>query len=340
MIEYVNLLKTLIKKINLDIEIKNCKKENAFLIFDLVLNNGSLKKFQSSSTEIALILKALSEPLIYPITKDGIVRMELMISEQPIVYFKDIYKCIEEQKLPLILGKSRDGSPLIMDLAELPHLLISGSTGSGKSILLHSIINGLLLNSSTRLVLIDPKRVEFSYYDKLPELVHPIGKDIKTSISILQYLIDEMEFRFNVLEKYKARDISNYKKYMPYIVLIIDEFADLMMASKKEVQELVCKLAQKSRACGIHLIISTQRPSVNVITGIIKANFSARISCKVSASVDSRTILDRNGAETLTGKGDAIINCNQYSFKRFKGAFIDEKDIIKNIKYRGKIWNS
>ena len=265
--------------------------------------------------------------------------MELMISEKPIVYFKDIYKCIEKQKLPLILGRNRDGSPLIMDLIELPHLLISGSTGSGKSILLHSIINGLLLNSSTKLALIDPKRVEFSYYDKLPELVHPIGKDVKTSISILQYLIDEMEFRFNVLEKYKARDISNYKKYMPYIVLIIDEFADLMMASKKEVQELVCKLAQKSRACGIHLIISTQRPSVNVITGIIKANFSARISCKVSASVDSRTILDRNGAETLTGKGDAIINCNQYSFKRFKGAFIEEKDIIKNVKRRGKIWN-
>lgn len=211
---------------------------------------------------------------------------------------------------------------------------------SGKSIMLQSIINSLLLNPKTRikLALIDPKRVEFSYYNDLNNLYAPVARDVESSLQLLNSLIEEMDMRFLKLEKSGVRDILNYKGHMPYVVVVIDELADLMMASKKEAQYLICRLAQKSRACGIHLVIATQRPSVNVVTGIIKANFPARLSCQVTASVDSRTILDRNGAETLVGKGDAIIDCGEHKFKRFKGAFLNEEDIIQNINSNKKSW--
>lgn len=211
---------------------------------------------------------------------------------------------------------------------------------SGKSVLLQSIINSLLINSraQVKLALIDPKRVEFTYYHELNNLYAPVARDVESAISLLHDLIDEMDARFLKLEKSGVRDILNYDGNMPYIVVVIDELADLMMASKKEAQDLICRLAQKSRACGIHLVIATQRPSVNVVTGIIKANFPARLSCQVTAAVDSRTILDRNGAETLVGKGDAIIDCSEHKFKRFKGAFLTEDDIAKNVSSNKKSW--
>ena len=341
--QVIETLNNLFVQLKLKAKINSCKVESSFLVLDVkLLPGGVFKKIERHSTEIALALKALSIPLIYPITKDGIVRLEMMIAEQQIVWFSELKS--NDGTLPLVLGSFRDGTTLIADLEKMPHLLIAGTTGSGKSILLHSIINSLINRENIKFVLIDPKRVEFTYYNGLTNLYCPVAKDTESALSSLENLIAEMEKRFIKLEKAGARDIINYKGIMPYIVVIIDELADLMMSSKKDTQDLLCKLAQKSRACGIYIVAATQRPSVNIITGSIKANFPARISCKVSSAIDSRIILDRSGAETLVGNGDAIIDCNEFEFKRFKGAFITEEEIINNVNSKkswwNKIWNS
>jgi len=347
----VKSLNTLFKQLKIKAEIKQCKLESTFLTFDITLNpGGTFRQLEKFATEIALSLKALSEPLIYPITKEGIIRMEIMVSEPDTIPFNDIVDSKEflnsNATLPLGLGRCRNGSPLIVDLAKMPHLLIGGATGSGKSIALQVIINNLLLNKNhyINFALIDPKRVEFSYYSKLPNLYGPIARNVKDSMEMLGNLIEEMEKRFSKLERHNCRDITTYKGKMPFIIIVVDELADLMMASKKGTQDLICRLAQKSRACGIHLVVATQRPSVDVITGLIKANFPARLSCQTSSAVDSRILLDRCGAERLIGKGDAIINCSEYNFRRFKGAFLSEQDIIDNVRARrswwSRIWNS
>jgi len=341
----------LFEQLKIKADIKQCIKEENFLVFDILLKpGGTFRKLEQYSTEIALSLKALSEPLIYPITREGIIRMEITISEPVDVYFKDIinsnvYKT-SKAILPLALGKSHNGTPLIADLSTMPHLLLGGATGSGKSIMLQVIINSLLLNEKQfiNFALIDPKRVEFSCYNSLSQLYGPVAREPESAVELLKELVKEMEKRFSRLEKSGARDISTYKGKMPYIVVIIDELADLMMVSKKNTQEYICRIAQKARACGIHLIVSTQRPTASIITGIIKANLSSRLSCQVSSPIDSRILLDRNGAERLSGKGDAILNCNEHKFVRFKGSFISEKEIFLNIKNKkswfSRIWNS
>jgi S-DNA-T family DNA segregation ATPase FtsK/SpoIIIE len=344
--EALNTLNMLLKHLKIKIGVASCVQEGSFLIFDLKINpGGTLKKLEKYTTEIALSLKSLSEPLIYPITDKGIVRMEVMTSILDTVSFKEMIEsdsfkhsdCI----LPLAIGQLRNGNSLIIDLTKMPHLLISGATGSGKSILLQTIINSLLVKGEDySLALVDTKRVEFSFYNGISKLYGPVARDVISSIELLDELISEMEGRFVKLEKSGCRDISKYKKRMPYIILIIDELADLMLSSKKDVQERLCKLAQKSRACGIHIVAATQRPSVDVITGLIKANFPARISCQVSAAVDSRIILDRNGAEKLSGKGDAIIDCQGYRFKRFKGSYISEDEIISNVRRLKPWWST
>lgn len=341
----VESLEKLFGQLKLKANVDSCKRESSFLIFDILLKpGGTFRKLENHSTEIALALKALSEPLIYPITKKGIIRMEVMVAELETVFFKDVIESNEftysKAQLPLALGQLRNGQTLVADLYKMPHLLVSGATGSGKSILLQSIINSLLVsNRHVNLALIDPKRVEFSYYDRLSNLYGPIARSVNSSLALLTSLIKEMDRRFTILEKCSARDITSYKGKMPFVVVVIDELADLMMASKKTAQELICRLAQKSRACGIHLVIATQRPSVDVVTGLIKANFPARISCQVSAAIDSRTILDKNGAETLGGKGDAIIDCSEHPFKRFKGSFLTEQEIINIANGRKSWWN-
>jgi len=342
---------TLFEQLKIKADIKKCIQEGNFLVFDILLKpGGTLRRLEQFSTEIALFLKARSEPLIYPVTREGIIRMEITVSEPVDVYFRDVIISeafnTSSAKLPLALGKNRSGTPLVVDLSTMPHLLVGGATGSGKSIMLQTIINSLLINEKQfiNFALIDPKRVEFSYYDSLSQLYGPVARDVTSAMELLERLVEEMEKRFSRLEKSGARDMSTYKGRMPYIVVIIDELADLMMVSKKMTQEYVCRLAQKSRACGIHLVIATQRPSVDVVTGLIKANFPARLSCQVSSAIDSRILLDRNGGERLSGKGDAIINCSEYKFTRFKGSYISERDIILNIKSKkfwwSRIWNS
>lgn len=341
----VNTLEKVLGQLNLKANVSSFKREGPFAVFNLSLNpGGKFKQIENYSTEIALALRAIAEPIIYPITKEGVVRMEIMLSEQQTVLFRNIQNVeSNDSLLPLILGQQRNGDSLIADLTQMPHLLVSGATGSGKSVMLHSIINSLLLTPNVRLVLMDPKRVEFSCYDGIKPLFAPIAQDVNGALNLLRCLVSEMERRFIRLEKVGVRNIEFFPGKMPYLVLVIDEMADLMASSKKEFQHLVCKLAQKSRACGIHIVAATQRPSVDVITGVIKANFPARIACRVSSQADSRTILNQGGAEKLLGRGDAILNCEHHNFVRFKGAFLSEEDILYNVSnattWWSKIWN-
>lgn len=334
---YKERLTNVLEELKIKANVMSYKEEGPFVIFDLGLySGGKFKQIERFSTEIALALRAVAEPLVYPVMNEGVIRMEVMVREQSTVIFDDILPH-SNGNLPLVLGQSRDGSPFTADLTKMPHLLIGGATGSGKSTMLHSIICGLL--GKAQLALVDPKRVEFTHYKH--GLYAPTAKTAEEAVVLLKKLILEMNRRFEKLEKWKMRDISGSK--LPYIVLVIDELADLMSVNKKEIQDLLCQLAQKSRACGIHIIAATQRPSVDVVTGIIKANFPARIACRVISNADSRVILDRGGAEKLLGNGDAIIQSAEYDFKRFKGAYISEDDIIRLTKdghnWWSRLWN-
>jgi len=292
-----------------------------------------VSKIEKFSTEIALALKAYSMPIIRVITEKGLVSVELLTSPPSSTGFAELKDHLlhTEHDLPMILGRTQDGDDLVADLSIMPHLLIAGTTGSGKSVMLHSILNSFIESSKNiKLVLIDPKKVEFSYYKKIKQLMYPVVTEPEGALCVLSDLLSEMEHRFKLMAKASVTNISDYnekKSRMSHIVLVIDEFSDLMHSSKKIFQKKLCMLAQKSRACGIHIIIATQRPSADVITGLIKANFPSRISCRVSSVIDSRVILNRGGAEKLLGKGDALLNSLGYDMIRFKGAFIDTEEI-------------
>jgi len=245
--------------------------------------------------------------------------------------------------LLVALGKDVRGAPAFADIADMPHLLVGGTTGSGKTISLNVIILSLLYRNSPeemKLILVDPKRVEFPVYSVLPHLLCPVIYDAQQTLVALKWLTGEMERRFAVLAQGNSRDIGSYNAKMekkgeeklPYIVLIIDELADLMSVKGKEIESYVVRLAQMSRATGIHLILATQRPSVEVITGLIKANITTRIALKVGSVVDSRTILDSSGAEKLLGKGDMLFLTKEHSKpKRIQSPYVSEQEIKKVV---------
>ena len=234
-------------------------------------------------------------------------------------------------------------------MAKMPHILIAGATGSGKSVTIHTIVTSLLFRNppeNLKLIMIDPKRVELTMYNKIPHLLTPVITDPKKAILALKWLAKEMERRYDILEKSSVRDITSYHQNilptqtdkdsnsMPFIIIIIDELADLMQSYQRELEAAVVRLAQMSRAVGIHLILSTQRPSVNVITGLIKANIPARIALQVSSQIDSRTILDISGAEKLLGAGDLLFLSGEMSKPvRIQSAYISEKEVKAVVKY-------
>jgi len=328
----------ILRQLKIKAKVKKYKREGAFLVCDIVLEpGGKVRQIERHSMEIALIMRAYAEPIICPIPSEGIIRLEFMMEDQGAVPFLDVATSKEflDDKLilPMAMGTVRNGKKLVADLVQMPHLLVAGTTGSGKSMALHAIINSMILcKSQVRLALIDPKKIEFSHYAGIQQLYAPIARDPESSVELLGNLVKEMEMRFSRLQKARCRDILQYRGSMSRIVVVVDEFADLMMASKKMAQDIICRLAQKSRACGIHIVIATQRPSADVVTGLIKANFPSRMSCQVSSAVDSRVVLDRNGAERLTGKGDAILDCPGFRFVRLKGAYLSEPDIMLNVK--------
>ncbi len=275
-----------------------------------------VQKITSLADDIALAMKAQAVRIVAPIPGKNRVGIEVPNSSSAAVYLKDVLAQSKfsnsGSKLMLALGKDITGSPLIADLAEMPHLLIAGTTGSGKTVCVNAIIMSMLFNATPeelKFLMIDPKMVELSQYNDIPHMLCPAVTDTTKVPAALNWVVGEMEARYQILSKASVRNIKGYHAQgnkMPYIVLIIDELADLMQTSAKTVESAITRLAQLSRAVGIHLILATQRPSVDVITGVIKANFPSRISFKVASKVDSRTVLDMNGAENLLGKGDLL----------------------------------
>lgn len=244
----------------------------------------------------------------------------------------------EKQTLPLILGADITGQPVTADLAKMPHLLIGGTTGSGKSVGLNTFILSLMAAlppQELKFVLIDPKKIEFSIYNNQKYLLTPVITETTEAIAILKYLTEEMDRRYDLLSEKMSKNLAEYNASgqgrLPYIICVIDEFADLM-ALDKNVEKDVMRLAQKARAAGIHLILATQRPSVDVVTGVLKANFPTRLSYKVASSADSRTILDTPGAQNLLGRGDSLFLAANGSLIRLHGAYVTDSEIAALLK--------
>jgi DNA segregation ATPase FtsK/SpoIIIE and related proteins len=311
-----------------------------------------INRVTSLTDNIALAMKAQSIRIVAPIPGKGTIGVEVPNSSSAIVYLKEVLDSKEykssKSKLKLALGKDIAGAPVIADLTSMPHLLIAGATGSGKTVCINSLILSMLFNSTpdeVRFIMIDPKRVELAVFNDMPHLLTPVVTEHGKVARTLDWLVSEMDSRYKLLAKSGVRNIDLYNekfgnkpvaedgsraKRLPYIVLIIDELADLMMVAQDEVEHAITRIAQLSRAVGIHMVLATQRPSVNVITGVIKANFPARISFKVASKVDSRTVLDMNGADKLLGRGDMLfIEPGASRPVRAQCSLISDKEIEK-----------
>jgi len=308
-----------------------------------------LSKILSLVDDLALGLSAKSVRIVAPIPGKNVIGIEISNPQREWVYLKDILqsKSFQESASPLTiaLGKDISGNPVCADLRKMPHLLIAGSTGSGKSIFLHCVILSLIYKSppdSVRFLMIDPKRIELSVYEDIPYLIHPVVLEPKLATKALRWAVHEMERRYALFEEYSVRNLESFNEQfeekLPYIVIIIDELADLMVVSSKEVETLLTRLAQMARAAGIHLLVATQRPSVDVITGLIKANFPARISFQVTSKVDSRTILDVQGAERLLGAGDMLfLPPGSSHLQRIHGPYVSEAEVKRVVEYLKKV---
>lgn len=313
------------------------------------------------SDDLAMALHALSVRIVAPLPGKGVIGVEVPNDSRETVYLRDILGSEvfrkSKSKLTMALGKDIVGKPVVTDLAKLPHLLISGATGSGKSVALNSMLLSVLYKSSPediQIILVDPKVVELQIFEGIPHLLLPVVYDAKHAAQALKWAVGEMERRYELLAKYGVRNIDSFNmlvnkvergedipynpkykaedademKHMPAIMIVVDEFADLMMVASKDVESSVARLAQKARAAGIHLIMATQRPSKEVVTGLIKANFPARLSFRVSSKVDSRIVLDQNGAESLLGYGDMLfLKPGTSILQRVHGAFTSEEDV-------------
>jgi len=297
------------------------------------------------SNDLALALAAHPIRIEAPIPGRSLVGIEVPNQAVARVQLRDVLESStflqRQSNLMLGLGKDVAGSPWVADLERMPHLLVAGATGSGKSVALNSIIISLLYQNNPadlKFILVDPKRVEFSIYQHMPHLLTPIITEVSATVNALKWLLREMDRRFKVLSEVGKRNIQSYnlesEEKMPYIVLVIDELADLMVSAASEVEGSIIRLAQMSRAVGIHLILATQRPSVNVITGLIKANVTTRIAFSVASLIDSRTILDTAGAEKLLGRGDLLFVSAEISKpKRLQGAYVGDEEIKEVVSF-------
>ena len=300
--------------------------------------------------DIALNLATSGVRIEAPIPNKPAVGIEVPNRERATVYLRDLIESAKftdaKSRLTASLGMDVGGNPIYFDIAKMPHLLIAGATGMGKSVCINSIIVSLLYKAKpdeVKLILIDPKKVEFNIYKDIPHLYAPIVSDPKKAAGALASAVAEMERRFELIEEVGVRDIATYnsvtendptKEFMPQMVIIIDELADLMMTAPDEVEASICRLAQKARAAGIHIVIGTQRPSVDVITGLIKANIPSRIACTVASQIDSRTILDMAGAEKLIGRGDMLFApVGSSKPMRVQGAFVSEAEVEKIVTF-------
>ncbi len=310
--------------------------------YELHLAPGTkVSKVSSLKDDLAYALATTEIRILAPIPGKSAVGVEVPNSRPDFVTLGDIYREFPKSAGPLMvwLGKDISGKAVYADLTSLPHLLIAGTTGSGKSGCVNCLVSSVLLRSTpeqVRMIMIDPKKVELSHYDRIPHLLVPVVTNMKDAAGVLHNVVKEMEDRYELMELDHARNLEEMNKTrarrgerpVPYIMVVIDELADLMMTSPQEVEDYVIRLAQKSRAVGIHLVVATQRPSADVITGMIKANIPSRIAFAVSSQTDSRVILDVNGAETLLGQGDMLFKpLGSSHLQRVQGAYITEEEI-------------
>lgn len=316
-----------------------------------------LSRIVALQNDLALALAAHPIRIEAPIPGKSLVGIEIPNTQKTLVGLGSLLRAEDYQNsdkpLLMSLGKGITGLPIFADLSKMPHMLIAGATGSGKSVTIHALITSLLYRNSPdnlKFIMVDPKRVELTLYNKIPHLLTPVITDSKKTILALRWAAQEMNRRYDILEQNSVRDVSSYHKNifqpallknkeelpesMPYIIIVIDELADIMQAFPRELESGIVRLAQMSRAVGIHLILSTQRPSVNVITGLIKANIPARVALQVASQIDSRTILDMQGAEKLLGAGDMLFLSGEMSQpRRIQSAFISEEEVKKVVNW-------
>lgn len=351
--DYAQIAKNLeetLKSFKIDAKVKDWNVGPSVIRYNITLAPGiRVSRVLSLSNDIALALAVPSVRFEAPVPGKSVIGVEIPRSKPVKVYLREILESetFKESShlLTIALGKDLIGNIKVGNLSEMLHLLIAGTTGSGKSMFINSLILSLLYKNTPNtlnFLMIDPKRVELSVYNKLlgRYLRHQVVNEPKKAVFALRWAVSEMERRYELFEKYEVRNIEEYKNLrlntenLPYIVIIIDELNDLMMTSPKEIEDLICRLAQKARAAGIHLVVATQRPSVDVITGLIKANIPSRIAFAVSSQIDSRIILDDSGAEKLIGKGDMLYHPINSSYPiRLQAPYVDEKDIKNVVNY-------
>ncbi len=350
--EAAETLRVTLDEFGIQAEVTGIRKGPVITMFEILPAPGvKLSKIVNLSDNIALRLAASSVRIVAPIPGKHAVGIEIPNKERAIVGFAELLQEDSFQnpraEIPIALGKDIPGDAQIVDLTKMPHVLIAGATGSGKSVCVNSIICSILYRRApheVKLILIDPKIVELKFYNDIPHLLTPVITDPKRAFQALQYCIYEMERRYSLLDALQVRDIQSYNKKIktkklatepiPYIVVVVDEFADLMATSGKELESTLARLAAMSRAVGIHLVLATQRPSTDVITGLIKANIPSRIAFMVASKVDSRIILDAMGADKLLGRGDMLFTSAWDPFPtRMQGAFLSEEEVERVVTY-------
>ncbi|MCF6154238.1 MAG: DNA translocase FtsK [Candidatus Brocadia sp.] len=362
------VLKNTLEQFNVKSEVVEIERGPVITMYELELAPGTkVGKVVGLSDDLAIALKAPSVRVVAPLMGKSSIGLEVPNIQRKMVMLRELLEASEEVRkkmaIPLLIGKDVAGNPVISDLASMPHLLIAGTTGSGKSVCLNSVILSILFlrhPSDVQLLLVDPKMVEFSLFREIPHLISPVVTDMKKAAAVLEWAVNKMEERYALLASVGVKHINGYNRlgmteikrrlnpdgdanledvpfYLPHIVIVVDELADLMMVASKEVEASVIRLSQKSRAVGIHLILATQRPSVDVITGLIKSNLPSRISFYVASKVDSRTILDQNGAEKLLGSGDMLfLPPGTSKLVRVQGAYVSDEEVKNAVEYLRK----
>jgi len=350
--EKTEALKVCLNDFNIDGEVQKVIPGPVVTMFEFRPAPGvKVSKIANLTDDIALALKATAVRIEAPIPGKDSVGIEIPNDNRQTVYLREIFEhsCFTKSKSPLTmaLGKDIQGEPVSADLAKMPHLLVAGATGAGKSVCLNGLLMSMLYKAGpeeVKLLLIDPKRIELAVYASLPHLVHPVVTDMALAKSALEWAVFEMDKRYENMARLGVRNIASYNEKlaksgddlpeeledlepMPYLVIVVDELADLMLTAGKDVEISIVRLAQLARAAGIHIILATQRPSVDVVTGLIKANFPTRISFQVTSKHDSRTILDMVGAEKLLGRGDMLFKPSGSKLRRLHGALVEDDEI-------------
>lgn len=332
----VELLNNVLNGFNIKAKCVDSKANRHFAFYDVELAPGTrLNQLMRYSKELSIAMRAKTDIIMTPIFEKGIIRLHTTQDSVSSIELNTLYNNCDtpDGMLPFLFGETAEGHPLWVDMATNPHLLVAGSTGSGKSVFLHALIANAAKRDDVQLYLIDTKRVEFNMYSNVGSLVCNIADNYNDAMDILDCVHQMMESRYGYMETSGLQNFGQCSDIFDKVIVIIDEVADLMLYNKtKQFENSLIRLAQKARAAGIYLVLATQRPSVDVITGLIKSNFPARVACKVSTKVDSRVILDQHGAENLAGRGDAILKHPVIGNIRFQVAFVNPSDTVSGFK--------